>query len=695
MRTHRGVIRAVLLAVILAAALFGCGKMQSEKTAAEETASAGEVLPNDGTSVSGDGADEQKQEPVVSERDDFYEAVNGELLAQWEIEPDESVTNRFTRLAKENTELITGIIKRTVENNTAEKGSDEGNIRALYLTGMDQDARNAAGYGRILTAFFEEVDAAKTPTDLMKCCLEFDRNYGFYSFGGISFDADPSDSNKKIPVWIPADMGLSREVWFSKDPSNQNRTAYFTEYLKQLCMAGGYSEEEAENAAEQTVGIMKQMAEESLSLEDSMDPEKTYNFYTPKELEELSSGAVSAEMLKKIFELEPDETLVVIDVKLTKALGSIMTEEHLPALKEYVKLCAIRDNTLYIDMDSYEAAMDYQLKAMGLEENMPFEEQIAETVQSVLGFQCGRLYCRQYFSEETISEVGEIVKLVTEVFGKRISELDWMSEETKAEAEKKLKAMTVRIGHPDNWPQDRYELILSAPEEGGIYVDNILTVAKVSTEYNFETRNDPVDKTLWPDTPQTVNAYYMPQDNSINLPAGILMPPFYDPEASEEENLGSIGMVIAHEITHAFDTSGSQFDENGNLRDWWTPEDKTRFQSLAEEVAAYYDAMEIDGKKVNGSQTVTENIADLGAVACITQIAKEEGYDLKRVYEAYANLWACKCREEYLADQIATDVHAPEKIRVNATLSAQQDFRDLYGITKGDGMYQEMMPKIW
>ncbi len=277
----------------------------------------------------------------------------------------------------------------------------------------------------------------------------------------------------------------------------------------------------------------------------------------------------------------------------------------------YVKLCAIRDNVLYIDMESYEAAMDYQLKAMGLEENMPFEEQVVETVQYVLGFQCGRLYCRQYFPEETIGEVEEIVKLVTEAFGKRISELDWMSEETKAEAEKKLETMTVRIGYPDNWPQDRYELMLAAPEEGGIYVDNILAAARASMEYTMETKHDPVDKTLWPDTPQTVNAFYMPQDNSINLLAGILMPPFYDPEASEEENLGSIGTVIAHEITHAFDTSGSQFDENGNLRDWWTPEDKAQFQRLAEEVAYYYDAMEIDSR-ISGTCMVSQR-----EMACI------------------------------------------------------------------------------
>lgn len=153
--------------------------------------------------------------------------------------------------------------------------------------------------------------------------------------------------------------------------------------------------------------------------------------------------------------------------------------------------------------------------------------------------------------------------------------------------------------------------------------------------------------------------------------------------------------MIGHEITHAFDTSGAQFDENGNLRDWWTAEDKEKFRALADEVISYYDGMEVDGKSVSGEQTVTENIADLGGVSCITEIAESEGYDLKKIYEAYANIWASKEREEYLAMLMAVDVHSPSKIRVNAVLSAQQEFRDLYDIEEGDGMYQEKMPEIW
>ena len=273
--------------------------------------------------------------------------------------------------------------------------------------------------------------------------------------------------------------------------------------------------------------------------------------------------------------------------------------------------------------------------------------------------------------------------------------MNWMSEETKAAAKNKLANLTVRIGHPEQWSQDLYNLVLSAPEEGGLYIDNIMAILKANSDHIFATRKDPVDKTQWPDTPQTINAYYSPLDNSINILAGILQAPFYDPDASAEENLGGIGTVIGHEITHAFDTMGSQFDEAGNLRDWWTAEDKEHFQTLASETAAYYDTMEIDGKQINGALTVSENIADLGGVACVTQIAQENGYDLEAVYEAYANIWAFKGREEYLAMQIATDIHSPAKIRVNAVLSAQQAFRDLYGIKEGDGMYQETMPKIW
>ena len=679
-------LAAVLLAAGLAFSSLGCGAGSgTESRAAGETSSVAE----------GPETTAPEDSSAVSTKDDYFEAINGSLLAGWEIDPDQSSVSWFSQMEDENRERMTSIIRTAADNEGSEKGSDENNIRAFYLTGMDREGREEGGHGKILSAFFEEVDEAENIDELIRACLKFNRNYGLFSIVGLGSGADFADSNRKILMLDAGDTGISREIWFSEDEVNQNRASYFKEAMKELCIADGYSEERADEAAEAVSEIMKTLAENSLSLEESNDMEKIYNLYTISQLEELFSGVISADLLQEIYSVEPDEEVLVGDVRLTKTMASLLTDQNLPDLKEYVKLCARKDTAGYGNMESYNALAEYNRKSSGLEESQPFEEALFDTVQSTLGFQCGRLYCEQYFQEETIEDVNAIVNQVIEVFNRRISGLEWMSEETKAGAQNKLAAMTVRIGHPTQWPQDRYEMILYAPEEGGIYIDNALRIMEANTNYAFETRNDPVDKTLWPDTPQTINAYYNPQDNSINLLAGILRPPFYDPEASIEENLGGIGTVIGHEITHAFDTLGSQFDEQGNLRNWWTTEDQESFQALAGEVAAYYDTMEIDGRQVNGSQTVSENIADLGGVACITQIAQEQGYDLEKVYESYANIWAFKYREEFLANQIATDVHSPAKIRVNAVLSAQQAFRDLYGIQEGDGMYQEMMPGIW
>lgn len=681
---------AILLSLGLALASAGCGAGTTDGTNIPQ-----ETPVSQETTSGAEPSEEIGQADTPSKKDDFYEAINGGLLSQWTIAPDESSTSWFSKLEDENNERIKEIITSASENSSSEKGSDENNIRALYLTGMDQEGRNEGGYGETLSAFFTEIDSAQTVEDLLISSMKFNRDYGLYSLLGLYYSADMADSNKKILGLSAGDTGLSKEIWFSEDPSNQNRISYFQELLEKLCVIGGSSEDKAAEATETVMGIMRELAESSLSLEDANNPEKTYNVYKVSDLDGLFSSRIPLDALQEIYGVSMEEPVIVSDIGAVEKTASFLTEENLPALKEYVKLCACKDLARFLDLDSYNAVMEYSRKSMGQEESQPFEEILVEDIQSLLGFQCGRLYCEQYFSEETKTDVGKIVDQIVEIYKERLASLEWMSQDTRTEAQNKLASLEVRIGHPDTWPQDRYELILDSPEEGGLYIENYLKTAKASSDYMFDTRNEPVDKTLWPDTPQTVNAYYSPQDNSINLLAGILQPPYYDPEASDEENLGGIGTVIGHEITHAFDTTGSQFDAEGNLRDWWTAEDKEHFQTLADEVISYYSHMEIDGKTVNGSQTVSENIADLGAISCITEISEKNGYDLEKVYESYANIWAFKCREEYLSMQIALDTHSPAKIRVNAVLSAQQAFRDLYGIQEGDGMYQEQMPAIW
>lgn len=677
--------RILALALAAALALTGCAGGQGAASSAAASAPASSAA----------SAPAQAEEEALSPREDFYAYVNAAQLDSWDIPADSTSVSWFTLATDNVTERVTDIVLATAENDATAPGSDEANIRALYLTGMDTEGRDAAGLGEVLTAFFAAVDEAQTVDELLAVCMEYDRTYGVSNLLTLVYDTDYMDSNQKVLYFGMGDSGLSKEVWESDDPSNQAQAEAFTAFLAELAELEGRSPEQAQQTAEQTVAMMRQMAAATLPMEEQYDVEKIYNVYQVADLPALLGGHVTVEQIAQLYGVQPEDTVIISLVDLVEAVAGLLTEENLPALKDYVKLCAHKNFADIMDMDSYAALMTYLRASTGAEEDTPFEEYLMSLLQAVMGFSIGRLYCQQYLTEEDRQNVTDIVHQVTEVYDARLAEADWLSEETRAQARTKLKALDAQVGWPETWPQDRYEVILRTPDEGGVMIDNYMEMTRVARDYKFATSDEPVDKTLWPDNPQTVNAYYNPSTNGIYLLGGILQAPFYDPDASPEENLGGIGMVIAHEITHAFDTSGAQFDEAGNVRNWWTEEDLAHFQAMADEVAAYYSTFEVNGAPVDGVQTVTENIADLGAVACITEIAQKNGYDLDKVYRAYANLWANKSRPEYLAYQLATDVHSPGEVRVNAVLAAQPAFRELYGIVEGDGMYHEAMPAIW
>jgi len=274
-----------------------------------------------------------------------------------------------------------------------------------------------------------------------------------------------------------------------------------------------------------------------------------------------------------------------------------------------------------------------------------------------------------------------------------------MSDETKASAIRKLEHMNLKVGYPDKWPNDYKNARVLSAEEGGNLIDNMLSLLKAQNEVNKKKYKEPVDKGEWGMTPQTVNAYYNPTANEIVFPAAILQPPFYDPKGDFASNLGGIGMVMAHEVSHAFDSSGSLYDENGNYHVWWTKEDREKFDELARQVEEYYSGMDgFQGRKVNGAQTLNENIADLGSMACITAIAGEKGSDLNLLFRQYATIWASKYTPEAMIDRLNTDSHSPAKVRVNGVLSATDAFYKAYpDIKEGDAMYvaPDKRVKIW
>ncbi len=716
-----GALALTLALTVAAAGIVG----ERDRRGPDENRS--EAAPAPGTLADVD-ADTGKavQAPVYpSFQDDFYAAVNGPELDRWEIPADQSQVSWFQKLGESNFERLDAIIREAAGVGTPQgeeaptpggrttsaapgtsptslppsisSARDRAAIAAMYLTGMDREARNRGGLGEAAGSFLGEVDEAATVEELLAACLRFDRSYGISSLIGFSYGPDGEDSSSKVLYMRGPETGLSRESWSAGDPAGKKRVAAFETLLAKLWESRGMSGEVAAQAAEPVAGMMRDLASASLEIEALYDAKQTYHVYKAAQVDQLLGQALSAGELKTVYGIEPDEKMVVEQTGLFKKLEEYLEDDKLPLLKAYVKTCLYLDLAAVTDTDSLSALSSYDRAVSGAGEAKPFRRTVSEQVQRSLGFQCGRQFCEKYCSEETKADVQSLVKQVVEVYSQRIEALDWMSADTKREAEKKLDALAVKVGWPDSWPQDRYSLELSRPEEGGLFVDNYLAILGARSRYEFATRREPVDRAAWFYPPQTVNAYYSPSNNEIVILAGILQPPFYDREAKPVENLGRIGFVIGHEITHAFDTSGSQYDEKGNLRDWWAPEDRRRFEELSRRVIDYYDTMELGGRHVNGELTVTENIADLGAASCITQIARQNGYDLSELYKSYAVLWAAKFRDEALANQMAVDVHAPSKIRVNAVMSATDGFYDAFQVKEGDGMYRkpEERPHIW
>lgn len=307
--------------------------------------------------------------------------------------------------------------------------------------------------------------------------------------------------------------------------------------------------------------------------------------------------------------------------------------------------------------------------------------------QDLLPWDFGMIYVEEYFSQEDKEAVEGIIAQILEEYETIIMGQDWMSQETKEKAIRKLETMEVKIGYPDPWPEEKDRMQVVPVSEGGSLMSNFVTSLKASVEHERDKLGHEVDRSEWSDVPQTVNAYYDPANNEIVFPAAILQAPFYDRENSDGANLGGIGYVIAHEVSHAFDSTGALYDEKGNYSIWWTDEEMEAYQKLSQSIVDYYNNYEVMGIQVNGEMTLMENIADLGAITCITSII---GDDLEALDEAFTQMaynWASVDTASFLVYLLNTDTHSPNKVRVNAVVSACDAFYEVYDVKEGDGMY--------
>ena len=627
-------------------------------------------------------------------KDDFYESVNYDQLSSWVISADESSISHFTKMIDTNYERLNDLIQQAVLSNPVkETNKDEYNIKALYETATDWEQRNISGFGD-LQSYLDRIDGAVTIYDLLKINMEMNRTYGITPIFSISVGPDLINA-KKYSYYLGVNFALSRENWTSE---NDLFRSSFTEFLKNLWILNGTQQQEAEQIVSEVTNMMLEIAKKALTISESSNPEN-YNPCLMSDIPAKLNNSIKLDDLLQYYEAGAGDTVFVTDTGALNKLVEYLTESNLPLLKNYIKSLIYIQYSNVVGLESYKAYLTYSAQISGSTEIKSVEKSINEQLQNELFFELGRMYAAKYVSEEIQINIRNMITEIQNIYRQRLSNLSWMSAETKAAALNKLDKMKVIVGYDKTgeWPQDLYEFYYTPKNEGGIFINNILSAKKANTDYSFKSKNEPVRNDILVEGPQTVNAFYSPTNNSIMILAGILQSPIYSIDASPEENAGGIGTIIAHEITHAFDNNGAKFDADGNFANWWQESDFQKFNELTKKAVAYYNTYEIKGYPINGTLTLSENIADLGAVSCITEYALKKGYDLSKVYTAYGKIWATKKTDASEISAILNDTHSPAKIRVNAVLSAIDNFYTTYDIKETDGMYKEpsIRPSIW
>jgi putative endopeptidase len=401
------------------------------------------------------------------------------------------------------------------------------------------------------------------------------------------------------------------------------------------------------------------------------------------------------------------DTLNVMQPKYMAALNKFLTSTDINDIKTLMVWGTLNDAAGYLTTDIEKANWDFYSKTLnGAQKQRPAEERALGTVNSSVGEAVGKLYVDAKFPPEAKAKAEKMIANVIKAFQNRINALDWMSEETKAKAVEKLDKITIKIAYPDEW-KDYSKMMV---KEGNSYAENMLAVGKWAMEKNLSEIGEPVDKKEWGMTPQTVNAYFNPRNNEIVFPAAILQPPFYNFTADEAVNYGGIGAVIGHEISHSFDDSGSRFDGDGNLKNWWTDKDLEEFTKRANALADQYSAIEVlDSVHVNGKFTLGENIGDLGgllgAYDGLQLFYKENGRPgnidgftpEQRFFMSWATVWRNLIREDALRTRIKTDPHSPGVVRATQPLKNIDAFYEAFDIKEGDPMYvaPDKRVRIW
>lgn len=672
-------ITALLLTLVLVFSLAGCSKPALENLRDGRDSGSGE---SEDTEESGGG---DEQDSAVRYQDDFYEYVNQDLLDQITLQATDAHWDWFGELNAIVSEEMDQIIEElAADGQTYPKGSSEQKIKDMYECVSNMENRNQTGLGP-LQPHIDTIRNAADIAEYVDALARLSEEFGFSSIvGGYGIRQDRADSSEYAVYMMYADTLIGKE-YIENEESKEYVDLYF-KYVNDMLTEYGMTEEEAAASTQSIERLLRDICASTLRTEQLYDPNITYNVYTEEELQQLYTNVDIPAMLETL-RIKGQDKYIVMDVEQAKKINSLLVEENLQALKDYSTFVLLNDTAEYTTANFAKLIDDMDNAMYGITQSWEDELIWKRLTQDMLPWDFGTIYVKEHFSAEDKEAVEEMIEQILDEYEVIIRKQEWMSEATREKAIKKLETMQIKIGYPDVWPAALDMMQVTPISEGGSLLSNWLVSMQVMMEDSLNRLGTKVDKTDWDVTPQTINALYSPSNNEIIFPAAILQAPFYDSENSVGANLGGIGFVIAHEISHAFDSSGALYDENGNYDVWWTEEELAEYDRMSQSIVEYYSNYEIMGMKVNGEQTLMENIADLGAMTCITSIIGDDPYALDDAFTQMTFNWAAEDTASFMMYMLNTDTHAPDKIRVNAVLSSCDAFYEVYDIKETDDMY--------
>ncbi len=628
----------------------------------------------------------------VKPGDNFYAYANTTWMKNNPLPDDKSRYGSFDELSENNKEKLKIIFEEAQKNSTPNSVAKK--IGDFYNSGMDSLAVEKEGLTN-LSPILNQIKKVKN-TDDLAYTIGYLHTYQLYPFFYIYAGADDKNSSMNIAHMGHNGIGLpDRDYYLQKDEESIKVQEAYRTFLNKILSFEGNDEATASEYSKKIYDLEYLMAETFYTRLQNRDPHLTYNKIKGSEL----ATAYPDFNWAKYFEALPISTpneINIAQVPYFKQLGKIIGNQDIEVVKKYLEAFVIRNMTSYLSSAYVNASFDFYGKTIqGTQTMQPRWKRVQGTTNAALGEAIGQLFVEKYFPARAKERMVKLVENLRHGFKQRIENLEWMGEETKAAAEEKLAAITVKIGYPNKWRDySKLEVVSDS------YVKNVLASNQFDFNFNIEKIGKPVDKEEWHMSPQTVNAYYNPSVNEIVFPAAILQPPFFYLDGDDAVNYGAIGVVIGHEMTHGFDDQGAKYDKEGNLKTWWTEEDTEKFNARTKVLAEQFNKFTvIDTLKANGEFTLGENIADLGGLnisyTAYLNAIKGKGElpeigglsDKERFYLSYAGIWAQNIRDKEIIRRTKTDPHSLGKFRVNGPLPNIQEFYDTFGIDETAAMY--------